>query len=400
LASQGGLITFEIVLFTLGAMLSGWAVLRLARRQGSAAGWLLPLQRALMGPAAALPLAAGLLAAVLGAGVQGVLAAAIAGLLLGDGLAAWALLRLPRVSLLAQAGQKLAQHSDDGVLVLDECGRVVHHNAAAQAVFGAVPLDGRPLAELLATWWQPALQLWEEGDSDFEVSLPAGSFRLRALPFEEGGPAHRIVLLTDLSRQRGLERQLAALQTTDALTGLANRARLLEMASREVYRACRYHRPLSVAMIRISGFSALEDRLGHAAGEQVLQALAQRCREIIRLADTAGRWGEDTFALLLPETNLEQGCLAAERIRRILSGTPILTVRGEVDVTLSAGVTALDEEALVTVDLLFDQAARAVYAAGGGQVISFTAANQPLAARMAAEPAATVRLGRSFLRDA
>jgi len=388
------LITFEIVLFTLGAMLSGWAVLRLARRQGSAAGWLVPLQRALMGPAAALPLAAGLLAAVLGAGPQGIVAAATAGLLLGDGLAVWALLRLQRVSLLAQAGQKLAQHSGEGVLVLDSLGRVVHHNAAAQAVFGAVVLKSRPFAELLATWWQPALQMWEEGQTEFEVSPPPGSFYLRVLPLEEDEQAYRVVLLSDLTRQRGLERQLAALQTTDALTGLANRARLLEIGSREVYRACRYHRPLSVAMIRVSGFSALEGRFGHAVGEQVLRELAQRCREVIRLADTAGRWGEDTFAVLLPETVLEQGCLAVERIRRILSGTPVPTAHGEVDVTLAAGVTALDEDAVVAVDLLFDQAARAVYAASAGQVVSFSAAGQPLAARTAAGPAETVRLGR------
>jgi len=65
-----------------------------------------------------------------------------------------------------------------------------------------------------------------------------------------------------------------------------------------------------------------------------------------------------------------------------------------VNVALSAGVTALDEEALVTVDLLLDQAARALYAAGSGQVASFTAANQPIAPRLAAEPVATVRLNR------
>jgi len=394
LTSQGVLLIVEIVLFALGAMLSVWGVLRLARRQGGASGWMGSLQRALLGPAAALPLAAGLLAAVLGANAQTIFAAALGGLLLGDGLAAWALLRLPRASVLPQAGQVLAQHSGDGVLVLDERGRVLIHNPAAQAVFGAEPLAGRPLAELLAVWWQPALQLWEEGQTDFEVALPTGNYHLRALPLETDTQLRRVILVTDLSRQRELERQLAALQTTDVLTGLANRPRLLEMASREVYRACRYHRPLSVAMLRVAGFSALEDQHGHAAAEQVLRALAQRTRENIRLADSAGRWGEDTFALLLPETTLAQGCQAAERIRRILSGTPIPTDRGEVNVALSAGVTALDEEALVTVDLLLDQAARALYAAGSGQVASFTAANQPIAPRLAAEPVATVRLNR------
>ena len=105
MTSQGVLLIVEIVLFALGAMLSVWGVLRLARRQGGASGWLGSLQRALLGPAAALPLAAGLLAAALGAHAQAILAAALAGLLLGDGLAVWALLRLPRASVLPQAGQ-------------------------------------------------------------------------------------------------------------------------------------------------------------------------------------------------------------------------------------------------------------------------------------------------------
>jgi PAS domain-containing protein len=100
------------------------------------------LQRALLGPAAALPLAAGLLAAVLGADAQAVLAAALAGLLLGDGLMAWALLRLPRASVLPLAGQALAQHGGDGMLVLDERGRVLVHNPAAQRR-GCAPARGR-----------------------------------------------------------------------------------------------------------------------------------------------------------------------------------------------------------------------------------------------------------------
>ena len=98
MTSRGVFLIMEIVLFALGAMLSVWGVLRLARRQGGASGWLGSLQRALLGPAAALPLAAGLLAAVLGADAQAILPAALAGLLLGDGLAAWTLLRLPRTT--------------------------------------------------------------------------------------------------------------------------------------------------------------------------------------------------------------------------------------------------------------------------------------------------------------
>lgn len=285
--------------------------------------------------------------------------------------------RRPKVGFPLPAGQALAQNLDDGVLALDGRGRVVYFNPAAQSIFGAEPLLDRPLVELLAVWWQPALQLWEEGRTDFECSLRGGSqphsYRLHSLPQPDGS---RILLLRDLSAQRGLERRLEALENTDALTGLVNRARLLEIAGREVYRARRYHRSLSAVMIRVNDFGALNERLGYAAGEQVLVALAQRCRENIRLADSLARWGEDTFALLLPETDLEQGRLAAERIRRILSGTPIPTRCGEVEVSLSAGVSALSETPSLTADLLLDQAAGALFAGRGG----LPAGRRPIAA--------------------
>lgn len=304
--------------------------------------------------------------------LMGILCALGAG---GAGLA-WRWLRR-EPGFTTRAGRMLAQDVEDGVLVLDERGRVVFCNPAAQDIFGAVTLLDRPLAELLATWWQPALQLWEEGQTDFECSLGGGSqprsYRLRCQPLPERarlirrcdgtGGRRSMIILSDLSQRRALERRLQALETTDALTGLANRPRLLEIAAREVYRACRYHRPLASLMIQVDDFDAINERLGHAAGEQVLLTLAQRCRENIRLADSVGRWGEDTFALLLPETNLEQGRLAAERIRRILSGLPIPTERGEVNATLSTGVAALNEGAPVSAGQLLDQTAGALYAA-------------------------------------
>lgn len=288
----------------------------------------------------------------------------------GGALLARRVLQRREPGFASPAGRLLANSVEDGLLILDGQERVVYCNPAAQDIFGAVTLLDRPLAELLATWWQPALQLWEEGQTDFECSLRGGSqpcsYRLRCLPLpgsKGGAAAGRLILLSDLSQQRALERRLEALQTTDALTGLANRPRLLEIAAREVYRAGRYHRALAVLMIQVDDFEAINDRFGHAVGEQVLSALAQRCRDNIRLADSAGRWGEDTFALLLPETNLEQGRLAAERIRRILSGLPILTGRGEVSVTLSTGVAALNDAAPVAAGQLLDQAAGALYAA-------------------------------------
>ncbi len=380
------------------ALLHLLRALRWLRQNRAGDDWLDPLRRVLLRGAALLPPAAGLLAALLGAGWQSIAAAACGGLLLGGALSAWTLLRLPAAACLPRAGQLLTQALDGGVLVLDSRGRVSYHNPAAQAVFGAETLRGRPLAELLAIWWQPALQMWEEGQVDFECSPRGGNYRLRAFPLPDADPAAsggRLILIDDLSRQRALEGRLVALESTDALTGLVNRRRLLEIAAREVYRACRYHRALAVLMIQVDDFSALNDQYGHAAGEQVLATLAQRCRENIRLADSAGRWGEATFALLLPETNLEQGRLAAERIRRILAGLPIATQRGAVNVTLTAGVAALGEVAPLTVELLLDQAAGALYAARCGHTGVATAGSQAVTAHLpetAGAPLPTLRL--------
>ena len=380
LARQGRIL--GAVLAGLGAALGLLAVLRLLTRQRREDDWLNPLRGTLQGWAAGQPVAAGLLAALLGAGWQTAGAAAFTGLLLGGVLFIWMLAKLPVVSFLPAVGQALADSEEDGVLVLNPHGRVVYFNPAAQIIFGAETLAGRPWKELLAIWWQPALQVWEEGQTDFEFSMrgepPMHSYHVcsQLLPAaageaaSDGGAAEargRLVILRDLSAQRSLEQRLAVSETTDALTGLANRPRLLEMAEREVYRARRYHRPLSVLMLQVNNFAALNDEYGHAAGDQVAQALAQRCRENIRLADIPGRWSEDSFALLLPETNQEKGHLAAERIRRILSGLPILTQAGLVNVTLSTGVVGLSEEEPLSAPMLLDQAAGALFAARFGE---------------------------------
>lgn len=373
LARQGRAL--GAVLAGLGAALGLLAVLRLFMRQSREEDWLNPLRGTLQGWAAGQPLAAGLLAALLGAGWQIAGAAAFTGLLLGGVLFMWMLARLPAVSFLPAVGQALADSEEDGVLVLNQYGRVAYFNPAAQTIFGAETLAGRPWKELLAIWWQPALQLWEEGQTDFEFAMrgepPMHSYHVcsQLLPAGAGesGCNGRLVILRDLSTQRSLEQRLAVSETTDALTGLANRPRLLEMAECEVYRARRYHRPLSVLMLQVNGFAAINDEYGHAAGDQVMQALAQRCRENIRLADIAGRWSEDSFALLLPETDQEKGLLAAERIRRLLSGLPILTQTGLVNVTLSAGVTALSEEEPLSAAMLLDQAAGELFEARFGE---------------------------------
>jgi diguanylate cyclase (GGDEF)-like protein len=151
----------------------------------------------------------------------------------------------------------------------------------------------------------------------------------------------------------------------DTLTGLPNRRRLLEVGQAEERRARRYGHPLAAVMIDLDHFKAVNDQLGHGAGDGVLREVAHRIKATLRATDLAARYGGEEFAVLLPETALETALDAAERIRLAVSEAPIETRHGPVTVTLSAGVAVLDEYPR-ELKHLFEAADAALYAAKAG----------------------------------
>ncbi len=136
--------------------------------------------------------------------------------------------------------------------------------------------------------------------------------------------------------------QIAA--TTDALTGVCNRGHLYDLGSREVSRCRRYGHPLSTIMVDLDNFKRINDEHGHHTGDRVLSRVAELCVENLRESDVVGRYGGDEFAILLPETDLEQAMLTAERLRATLAAQAVAGDGGEVDITASFGVAELDEE--------------------------------------------------------
>jgi diguanylate cyclase (GGDEF)-like protein len=129
-----------------------------------------------------------------------------------------------------------------------------------------------------------------------------------------------------------------ALADLDALTGLHNRRYFHETLAREVARAHRYHRRLSVIVFDLDDFKGINDRVGHLAGDAVLAEAAQRLLTVVRSADIACRVGGDEFAIVLPESSAEEAELLAGRIARAISVRPIAGV-GTLE--LSAGVAEL-----------------------------------------------------------
>ena len=150
--------------------------------------------------------------------------------------------------------------------------------------------------------------------------------------------AHRIWELQHTVR-RG-NRRLTELAATDDLTGLLAR-RFLEAHLRGlVAAASRHGRPLSVVMIDIDNFKAINDTHGHQVGDEVLRTAVDRMRGRLRAEDLLGRWGGDELMLVLPDIDLEGAVAAAEGLRRTIADTG-LSVDGErIPISISAGAAA------------------------------------------------------------
>lgn len=117
---------------------------------------------------------------------------------------------------------------------------------------------------------------------------------------------------------------LERLANTDRLTGLWNRLKFEEVAQQEVGRAERYGYPLSLVFFDIDHFKEINDRHGHEIGDQVLCRLADRVREHLRDSDSLCRWGGEEFLILMPHTDRQQARQLAEKLRELISASPLL----------------------------------------------------------------------------
>lgn len=173
-------------------------------------------------------------------------------------------------------------------------------------------------------------------------------------------------------RLEGHEARLRELATRDVLTGLLNRRSFYARIGTELRRAARYGHPLSLLLIDIDHFKAVNDNYGHNTGDEVLAEIAQRIQMAIRVVDTAFRYGGEELVVLLPETPLPDALEIAERIRADIAERPFVSCGGErLSLSVSIGGASYPEHG--NVDALVGAADRAMYAAksaGRNQVCS------------------------------
>jgi diguanylate cyclase (GGDEF)-like protein len=147
--------------------------------------------------------------------------------------------------------------------------------------------------------------------------------------------------------------EIYRLTIIDALTDIHNKRSLLEFLDRELARSARYGRPLSLLMFDIDHFKAINDDMGHLAGDFTLRELAARIKARIRKEELFARYGGEEFAVVLPETTTAGAVILGERLRVMVSEQPFRWEGRSIPLTISLGVaTTGGEETLVPADLI------------------------------------------------
>jgi diguanylate cyclase (GGDEF)-like protein len=179
----------------------------------------------------------------------------------------------------------------------------------------------------------------------------------------ETGRAELLGVVQDITDQKALQQQLEQEAHTDALTGCANRRHFLELARHELARARRHTEEVSLLMLDLDQFKAINDRHGHPIGDLVLQKLVQVCQATLRAEDTIGRLGGEEFAILLPETGREKALDVAERLCSAVAAVEVLLeARPAIRFTTSIGVATMTKEDF-SVAAILGRADQALYEA-------------------------------------
>lgn len=274
--------------------------------------------------------------------------------------------------------------AQDAILTTDEHLNITLFNPAAERLFGyaADQIVGRPVTLLIPERVRNSHAMYVTTFAGSSVSTRPMSdrgevtgltFDGREFPAEisiaklqhPNGMLYTAVV-RDISERKRVEQELRRMATTDPLTGLWNRRRFMELSEGELSRLRRYGRPVSVLMLDIDHFKAVNDTNGHAAGDEALCLLADLCRAELRETDHLGRLGGEEFAVLLPETGLDEAADVAERLRqRLAAGAFPLPCGVTLRMTVSIGVASCAEDD-TTVDGALGRADRALYRAKNG----------------------------------
>jgi len=247
---------------------------------------------------------------------------------------------------------------------------------AAVALVLGLPEDA---AEALGTTMESAKQASrapDVGRFSCRVRAADGSWRhvecavlLYRVP---GEPARMLLSVRDVSDQVALRQQVAHLTFHDGLTGLPNRAYVDERARAALESSG--ERVAGVIFLDLDGFTAVNDLIGHGAGDLVLAQAARRLRAVVPVQDTVARWGGDEFAVLMENAASAQEIIElAERMAGVIAGEPFRVAERDIGLTASVGVALPDGSAPGVVLRNADVAMARAKDSGGNRVEVYAA---------------------------
>lgn len=250
--------------------------------------------------------------------------------------------------------RNVVEHSTEGIVTVTADHVVDFANPAAGAIFGLNSADmaGRRLESLLAEGDDEPLTvdalIGDSADRPREATgrrADGDTFPLEftANEMTVNGETQYVVLLRDITEQRAQQELLEYLALHDTLTGLPNRALLMDRVDQAIARARRENSRLALLLLDLDRFKQINDTLGHAMGDALLAEIGQALGAPLRRSDTIARLGGDEFAILLPSvTSVAQAREVAERVAGELA-RPFQLGEMAVDVGVSVGIAMYPE---------------------------------------------------------
>jgi diguanylate cyclase (GGDEF)-like protein len=225
------------------------------------------------------------------------------------------------------------------------------------------PVASLPLA-VSPFWWQTAPAVASMIGAVVGLGFLIGQLRVRRLKRQQDELRRLVEEQTaEIKQQRD---SLALLAGTDELTGLPNRRTLDERMERELLRAKRSHKPVSILLFDLDHFKRVNDSAGHHMGDELLKAVGSYGAPVIREVDTLARWGGDEFMLLLPETDTKGALEVSLRLKSALQDAQVSDSHGRLfSISISGGLATSDSRSNpdITVEDLVKEADRALYRA-------------------------------------
>lgn len=296
----------------------------------------------------------------------------------------WVINRSQLFAVMPIAKDAIFNSISDGVFVLNESLNLIEFNQSAEKMFPS--LD----ASLFGVYFENVWKGLSETAFPFELKaaeslqeielkneLLERVYQVRISPLRHGSENKGLLIIfTDITELKSLQRKLEHQAYYDELTGIFNRRAFFQISEQQFAKAKRVEAPFTVMLIDIDHFKQVNDTFGHQVGDQLLKHVVDICRAELKEKMLFARYGGEEFVLALDGMNIEEGAAVAERLRRHVETSFLQVDENRISVTISSGVaeaSAMPEETLYQ---LLNKADLALYAAkheGRNQVKTYAA---------------------------